>query len=194
MVPKIWSLPARGSQVSSPALLTRDVTLQGPDTSQKFWVTCQTHQIHSDLQVFIDFFFFPVFFWPRPWGLWDLSFPTRNKTQVRAVKAPSLNHWTTRNSQDLHVFVKQFIPFIVHHSACLPGKCLFILQVQSKNNCLFGDFWVLQPSKSILGGLRNCLLRFTASWTSYPITVASEGISPVYSLFCSCSCFTLTSL
>ena len=31
-----------------------------------------------------------------PCGLWDLSSPTRNRTLVPAVKAPSPNHWTTR--------------------------------------------------------------------------------------------------
>ena len=29
-------------------------------------------------------------------NLWNLSFPTRDQTQAPAVKAPSCNHWTTR--------------------------------------------------------------------------------------------------
>ena len=38
------------------------------------------------------FFFFPA----TPYGLQDLSSPTRDQTQTLAVKAPSPNHWTAR--------------------------------------------------------------------------------------------------
>ena len=31
-----------------------------------------------------------------PCSLWDLSSPTRDQTQAMAVKAKSINHWTTR--------------------------------------------------------------------------------------------------
>ena len=40
--------------------------------------------------------FFPCLFVFWQWGLWDLSSPTRDWTQAILVKAPSLNHWTTR--------------------------------------------------------------------------------------------------
>ena len=40
--------------------------------------------------------FFCFFFKATPHGLWDLSAPTRNWTRATAVKAPSPNHWTTR--------------------------------------------------------------------------------------------------
>ena len=150
---------------------SRDLTLL------KFWIMCQIHQIHSDLQVLMVFVCMYIFL-ATLMRLWDLSFPTRNWTQVRRVKAPSPNHWTTRNSQDLQVFVKQFTLFIVHHSACPPGKCLFILQVQSKNNCLFGDFWVLQPSKSILGGLRNCLIQVHSILNKLPYQGGIRGHFP----------------
>ena len=177
MVPRIWSLPSRGSLISSPALLTRDPTLQGPDTSQ----------ILGNVPNPPDSFRSPsldglcvcvCIFLATPMRLWDLSFPTRNWTQVRTVKAPSPNHWTTRNSQDLQVFVKQYTLFIVHHSACPPGKCQFILQVQSKNNCLLGDFWVLQPSKSILGGLRNCLIQVHSILNKLPYQGGIRGHFP----------------
>ena len=39
---------------------------------------------------------FGFFFFAMPRGLWDLSSPTRDRTQAPAVKAPSPNHWTTR--------------------------------------------------------------------------------------------------
>ena len=43
---------------------------------------------------------YPSFFLclATPWGLWCLSSLTRNWTQATAVKAPSLNHWTARES------------------------------------------------------------------------------------------------
>ena len=37
-----------------------------------------------------------LFVLAEPWGLQDLSSPTRNWTQAMAVKVPSPNHWTAR--------------------------------------------------------------------------------------------------
>ena len=44
------------------------------------------------LQTLVDLLFF---FFTSLHGLWDLSFLTRNGTQVPAVKVPSPKHWTT---------------------------------------------------------------------------------------------------
>ena len=38
-------------------------------------------------------------------GLQDLSFPSRGQTQALAVKAPSPNHWTTKEIPNQFIFV-----------------------------------------------------------------------------------------
>ena len=53
----------------------------------------------TNLKVFIDFvtillLFYVLVFWPR--GMWDLSSPTRHRTQAPYVRRQSLNHGTTR--------------------------------------------------------------------------------------------------
>ena len=39
-------------------------------------------------------FFFLLVFWP--WGMWDLSSPTRDRTRIPCTGRRSLNHWTAR--------------------------------------------------------------------------------------------------
>ena len=39
-------------------------------------------------------FFVFLFFWP--WGMWDLSSPTRDRTCTPCIEMQSLNHWTTK--------------------------------------------------------------------------------------------------
>ena len=43
------------------------------------------------------------FFWP--WGMWDLSYPTRDKTHTPHIGRLSLSHWTTKEVPHL-VFLK----------------------------------------------------------------------------------------
>ena len=38
--------------------------------------------------------FYVLFFWP--WGMWDLSSPTRDRTHTPCIGRQSFNHWTTR--------------------------------------------------------------------------------------------------
>ena len=38
--------------------------------------------------------FYVLCFWPR--AMWNLSFPTRDRTHVPCIGRSSLNHWTTR--------------------------------------------------------------------------------------------------
>ena len=40
-----------------------------------------------------------LIFWP--WGMWDLSLPTRNRAHLPCIGRLSLNHWTTREVPDL---------------------------------------------------------------------------------------------
>ena len=43
--------------------------------------------------VFCWFFFFFFHFLATPHGMWDLGFPTRNRTQATSIGEQSLNHW-----------------------------------------------------------------------------------------------------
>ena len=68
-----------------------------------------------------------------PHGLQDLSSPTRNWTQVTAEKAPSLNHWTARESpESAHVFSNADLS-IWQRTDILSGICLKILWPRKTN-------------------------------------------------------------
>ena len=50
-------------------------------------------------KIFIEFItilllFYVLVFWP--WGMWDFSLPTRDRTHILCTGRQSLNHWTTR--------------------------------------------------------------------------------------------------
>ena len=56
-------------------------------------------------KVFIEFvtillLFYVLVFWP--WGVWDLSSPTRDRTLIPCIGRRSLNHWTTREVPSLY--------------------------------------------------------------------------------------------
>ena len=44
-------------------------------------------------------------FLAMPHGLWDLSSPTRDRTQAPAVKVLSPNHWTAREFPPLKFYI-----------------------------------------------------------------------------------------
>ena len=69
--------------------------------------------------IFLLFILFYFIFLAMPCGLWDLSSQTRHRTQAPAVKAPSPNHWTT----------KEFL-----------SKFSFILPNSGLLNCILGEF------------------------------------------------------
>ena len=46
----------------------------------------------TQLCVLLGFFFF-FHFLATPHGMWDLGFPTRNRTQATSIGEQSLNHW-----------------------------------------------------------------------------------------------------
>ena len=55
----------------------------------------------TSFKFFIEFvtillLFHVLVFWPQ--GIWDLSFPTRDRTRTPCIGRQSLNHWTTRKS------------------------------------------------------------------------------------------------
>ena len=52
------------------------------------------------LKVFLNLlqycFCFMLSFVFQPWGMWDLSFPTRDWTSIPCIRRQSLNRWTTK--------------------------------------------------------------------------------------------------
>ena len=59
-------------------------------------------------KVFIEFFtilllFYVLVFWP--WGMWDLSSPTRDWTLTSCIGKQSLNHWVTREISAFFFFL-----------------------------------------------------------------------------------------
>ena len=97
------------------------VMFSSAECEQKYWLPllgpglpCEIYLLHTHLPFFLDFFFFYVdhfkslywicynialglsvcFFWP--WGMWDLSCLTRDRTPTSCTGMWSLNHWTTR--------------------------------------------------------------------------------------------------
>ena len=55
--------------------------------------------VWTNFKVFIEFvtillLFYVFVFWP--WGMWDLSSPTRDWTHTPCIGRQSLNHWTAR--------------------------------------------------------------------------------------------------
>ena len=57
-------------------------------------------------EVYCWLFFFFSFF---GCAVWDLSSPTRDWTQILAVKAPNLNHWTAREFPTIHSFISSYL-------------------------------------------------------------------------------------
>ena len=62
-------------------------------------------------KVFIEFviillLFYVLVFWP--WGMWDLSSPTRNLICTPCIGRQSFNHWTTREVPNMHFGI--FLP------------------------------------------------------------------------------------
>ena len=68
----------------------------------------------TSIQILCQFLYWVIFlfivcfvclfaFWPH--GLWDLSSPTRDGTQARAVKVWSPNHWTTTSESPVFLLL-----------------------------------------------------------------------------------------
>ena len=85
---------------------SQTVKLFTPDTSFSNTLECISKQVcffvflrFVDVEVFIEFvttlfLLYGLVFWPR--GMWDLSFPTRDRTHTSCIRKWSLNHRTTR--------------------------------------------------------------------------------------------------
>ena len=80
-------------------------------------------------KVFIEFctvlfLFYVLVFWP--WGVGDLSYPSRDRTFTPCAGRESFNHWTTREIQWLPVkivFMSESVSCLVFViSSCLPGS------------------------------------------------------------------------
>ena len=68
--------------------------------------------------------FYVLVFWP--WGMWDLSSPTRDQTHTPCIGKRSLNHWTAREVPALLKFLiifKQGTPFFLFFLAALGLRC-----------------------------------------------------------------------
>ena len=50
-----------------------------------------------------------------PWGVWDLSSPTRDWSHVPCIERQLLNHWTTREVPRVSLFLN-FLLFKMHHT------------------------------------------------------------------------------
>ena len=73
------------------------------------------------LKVFIEFgyniasvFFMFWFLWPR--GMWDLSFPTRDRTCTPCIGRRSLSHWTAREVPAHYYFKSLFIDYFLREA------------------------------------------------------------------------------
>ena len=63
----------------------------------------------SIFKVFIEFvtillMSYILVFWP--WGVWDLSSPSRDRTPTPCIRRWSLSHWTTREVPKVHIILR----------------------------------------------------------------------------------------
>ena len=117
-----------------------------------------------------------MFFWP--WGMWDLSSPTRNWTCIPFIGRWSLSHWTTREVPEFSVF----------------EKSLFILLLKGKFDgynilgcCFFFSFL------STLHIFHHTISRLHCFWwevcyDSYPYSSVGKSFSFVFSTGLSYKC------
>ena len=69
--------------------------------------------IKSIIKQLLFFCFFNVFIF-LPWGIWDISSPTRNGIHIPYVGKWSFNHWTYQGSTNISVFIDAIFFSVVY--------------------------------------------------------------------------------
>ena len=72
-----------------------------------------------------------------PWGIWDLSSPTRDSSLVPCIGRQILNHWTSMEVPNLSSFIGDSPPFYMH--------VYTFLVFEAKQSRLFCNFAFLTP-------------------------------------------------
>ena len=130
----MWDLPGPVLKPISPALAGGFLTTVPPGKPD-------VNHVKSLFIEFVTllFLFYVLVFWP--WGMWDLSSPTRDQTCIPCIGRQSLNLWTAREVPGLGLSVSapSLWPLLTtevespHHcwrgwefwltDTCLPGRC-----------------------------------------------------------------------
>ena len=124
------------------------------------------HFLKSLLNLLQYCFCFMNFFWL--WGMWDLSFPTRDQACASYIGRQSLNHWTTRKVPPLTLHIAfqrdQFLeaaPFFLLYREpvyTLPGLWYYDPHLRAKFHLLFG--------RSVFEARYSCTLVLSESMDS----------------------------
>ena len=132
----------------------------------------------TTLKIFIEFVtillpFSALVFWP--WGMWDLSSPTKDWSCTPCLERQSLNHWTTRKAPLIHSLLYKSRQ--EHLSPLLPNACRSIFLT-----VIFPHLWLMVNNRSRKISKRECQNIWTREETFISTSVSlkertSQGAS-----------------